>query len=480
MTLIKPTDTLGWIPNNTTNITDPGAKKTAGFTSLMKVSANENNWLFNRTSQWVDFLNLAYYSADTTITATTSQTTLDAACEKLKSGFIIQNNATVTINFAGSLSPTAGTIEINNVHGGKLKLTSGTNYAPGVNINIRNCTADIEIENFITIRAGGSGNRPCVNIENSRKVLFTTCTIVPVLGYLTYGMVEVDNSFVTFDACTGTNDTFSYVFKLTNNSLLKLSTATLIDDYSGDATAYIGCDSTSTFNASYNIFANIATDGTIFPLITESGHFPKLRDGSTGTDYEYDFIITTSNEADFKAQILYWNKIDGNVNIKSAGTLTETMTFNNLSGNGKITFSSNSGSYKSIVFNTADIYLDFTGTIKSIVANYCSKVSLRGTHGGLTSGATEDCIQLNYNTNAIINGTIRYWTAQAIVVGYGSKLVMGSSMTITPATNRDVVNVSGGSQCHIYETLTTGDILKISESSYTMYSNNFYVGNTTV
>ena len=44
--MAKPTNGIGWIPDNTSNCTDPDAKKTLGFIgSVDRVVANYINWL---------------------------------------------------------------------------------------------------------------------------------------------------------------------------------------------------------------------------------------------------------------------------------------------------------------------------------------------------------------------------------------------------------------------------------------------------
>lgn len=60
MTTTKPSDLLNWIPDNTTNIFDPGSLKTNGYPASGATAVPKNihhNWLFNRTSQWVTYLN---------------------------------------------------------------------------------------------------------------------------------------------------------------------------------------------------------------------------------------------------------------------------------------------------------------------------------------------------------------------------------------------------------------------------------------
>lgn len=54
----KPTEDIGWIPDNTTNITDPSSRKTAGYVDgvLGTPPAGEHNWIFNRLSQWQAYL----------------------------------------------------------------------------------------------------------------------------------------------------------------------------------------------------------------------------------------------------------------------------------------------------------------------------------------------------------------------------------------------------------------------------------------
>ena len=55
--MAKPTNGIGWIPDNTSNCTDPDAKKTLGFIgSVDRVVANYINWLFNCISQWINWL----------------------------------------------------------------------------------------------------------------------------------------------------------------------------------------------------------------------------------------------------------------------------------------------------------------------------------------------------------------------------------------------------------------------------------------
>lgn len=56
MTRTLPAQALGWIPDNTTNILDPGSRKTAGYTPLTAPAAQEHNWIFNVVSQHINYM----------------------------------------------------------------------------------------------------------------------------------------------------------------------------------------------------------------------------------------------------------------------------------------------------------------------------------------------------------------------------------------------------------------------------------------
>ena len=89
--MTKPTVPMAWIPDNTTNITDPSSLKTDGFTSDDYVNANYNNWLFNIVSQWINYMDqtheVIYYVNSTKDdsnngrTASTAFKTLDKALQ---------------------------------------------------------------------------------------------------------------------------------------------------------------------------------------------------------------------------------------------------------------------------------------------------------------------------------------------------------------------------------------------------------------
>ena len=480
MTIIKPSDVLGWIPDNTTNITNPGSVKTAGFTSLQKVSSSFNNWLFNRASQWIDFVNNSYFTENATITVT-NNTELDELCEKLKKGFMIDNDVTVTINFGGTaLTPTSEIVEINNIHGGKLYL-SRTSGSTRFGFSISSCSSDIKISNFSTIWQGSFSLPSCLTVKRSKKVSVINCHFNPQTGNVGNGLIEVDSTLLILDTCTGQNDTFGNVYKITNNGFIVFDD-TVIDDFSGDASIHLYSDVSSGFSANCDVFANISSSGAAFPAVCLSGNYPKLITEDFETEYSYNYILTTSNEFSFILIAKTFKKVDGKITINSYlnQTLTETFYFSQISGSGEIEITSDSGSsFEYVSFSRCSVLLDVSAIVKSIFCNYCSNGSLRGTFGGLTSGATKDCIQ-TYNSNIKIDGTIRYWTTTGVSISYNSRVVIGSDATITPATDRSVIKASGGSICQIYETLSSGDILEISEASIVGYNGNIYMVNVTI
>ena len=69
---------------------------------------------------------------------------------------------------------------------------------------------------------------------------------------------------------------------------------------------------------------------------------------------------------------------------------------------------------------------------------------------------------------------------RSVLISANSRVVIGSDATITPATDRSVIKASGGSICQIYETLSSGDILEISEASIVGYNGNIYMVNVTI
>ena len=69
----KPTQKPAWIPDNTTNITDPGSKATNGWLTGDTAPSQGFNWFWNRVSQWINYQDgLDYFTNDYTISVTDS------------------------------------------------------------------------------------------------------------------------------------------------------------------------------------------------------------------------------------------------------------------------------------------------------------------------------------------------------------------------------------------------------------------------
>jgi len=159
----KPTDKPEWIPDNTTNITDPGAKATNGWgdSGVEAAPSEAFNWFWNRTSQWIDYLDsLNHFIADYTIDVAVGG--IDAAIAEISTLPTNQNGYSLTVNFAPT--PTTnhepastivfdgfsnGTIYINGADGTN-NTTIDTSVNGGTNrtLTLSNCTSDIIINGF--------------------------------------------------------------------------------------------------------------------------------------------------------------------------------------------------------------------------------------------------------------------------------------------------------------------------------------------
>jgi len=182
----KPTDKPEWIPsNNPSYILDPGAKATNGWIGEA-VASKVLNWFWNRTSQWIDYLDsLNHFVADYTVSLTAASTAaIDAAQTEIDSLPDNLNDFTLTIDFtvAGNYTPTNrfsfsnfknGTVELVNTSGGTVTISKGYET-----LLVEDCDS-FKATGF-TI--AGGGNYSATELSRVNSVYFSNCILKNING----------------------------------------------------------------------------------------------------------------------------------------------------------------------------------------------------------------------------------------------------------------------------------------------------------
>ena len=202
----KPTQKLDWIPDNTTNITDPTSLKTNGYTLNAIPLSSNHNWLFNRTSQWVDFIDTfydeyeAYNAVEEAKVVSTNETIsigndteLAAAVARLAEINYIAKGAELLIEFTGTYG-SGKSLTINEIGGpGSIRMFNTTTDKIQ-NLNLENCSCKISIINvdFLDNTTGD----PILYVENCRYVFVDSCLFDSCISSESISIR--DGSFVNF------------------------------------------------------------------------------------------------------------------------------------------------------------------------------------------------------------------------------------------------------------------------------------------
>ena len=154
----KPSQKPAWIPDNTTNITDPGSKATNGWLTGDTAPSPGFNWFWNLISQWIDYIDeTGHFVANYTINVAVGQ--IDTAIAEIAALPRDLNGYTLTIDFATGTHEPSDTIAIEDFRNGDIVITGGSSSAKtiidtSVNggtedcLKIRNCSANIEISGY--------------------------------------------------------------------------------------------------------------------------------------------------------------------------------------------------------------------------------------------------------------------------------------------------------------------------------------------
>ncbi len=455
--MVKPAEKLDWIPDNTTNITNPSGLKTAGFTSGQKVSANFNNYLFNRASQWIDWIDTTIIEADTTITVD-SAAEYTAMAALLSSGVILLNNSTLTVNIDLTITPTT-TLEINSISGGKLIFNSNPEFFYlNTSLHINNCSAEIEIRNIKNIKNLAAGES-AVKVINCSKVWFKNCCITPTnaLTEAESQTVLIDASNVLFDNVTGIAAPNSdYNYKIINNGHLHFTNSSRLDDAVATKPFYqIYCADSSSFSADCAVFTD-----TSLPVFCESGIYPKISTTiSVGvTASNLSRVIT------FAANI---RQIDADFDFVCDEAITLPIVFNNfISGSGSITFQGERY-FEQIEFTKGSSIKIFVVTIIVYfkAANLAFlKLETPGTFGAPFALMSDSLFLENCN-NVYLNGAVRDWVNSGIRCS-NCKI---RTKTFIPASSAPadqvLVIASDGSIVCASEALVSGNRVDITNGS---------------
>ncbi len=453
--MVKPSEKLNWIPDNTTNITDPSGLKTAGFTSGQKVVANFNNYLFNRASQWINWVDSTIIEVDTTITVDSSAEYI-AMAALFSSGVILLNNSTLTVNIDLAITPTT-TLEINSVSGGKLIFNSNPGFSLNTSLHINNCSAEIEIRNIKNIKNSSAGES-AVKVINCSKVWFEDCSIKPTNTLADSQTVLVDASDVLFDNVTGTAAPNSeYNYRIINNGHLHFTNASSLNDASATEPFYqIYCADSSSFSADCNIFKN-----TSLPVFCESGIYPKI----PTSIYVY---VTTSNLSrviTFAANIRHLD-CDIIFVCNDAITANPIVFSNYISGFGSITFQG--GEYfKQIAFTKGSSIKIFVDTIIACfsASNLAFlKLETSGTFGAPLELMSYSLFLENCN-NVYLNGTVRRWIDSGIRCSNCKIRTKTFSPVSSEPADQLLVVASDGSIVSASEALSTGNKVTVVNGS---------------
>ena len=201
----KPTDKPEWIPDNTTNITDPGSKATNGWLTGDTAPSEAFNWFWNRTSQWIDYLDsLNSFVADYTISVTDT-TTLNSAITEIGTLPKNLNGYTFTLELAdGTYTPSA-TLDFEGFYNGNIVVTrsgSGTVVIDAGTIRVLTLT-DLKtyfIIDNITLQSDIT-TTDIIEIIRCDLVRFSTCVIQNDGTTVNSEGVDVTDSKVTFSSC---------------------------------------------------------------------------------------------------------------------------------------------------------------------------------------------------------------------------------------------------------------------------------------
>jgi len=184
----QPTDVIGWIPDNTTNITDPASLKTNGYATGSTPLAVNWNWITNRISQWVDYLKAVEdrtLRANTTLHLT-SVADVPAAQTIIDEIDCIADGITLTINITKTVpGMIAGSLDLYNFgkSSGILEIASatGSDYlqSSGITLDFRSVHCNILLD---SIWASGTGGSPSVVFQDCTGPIIIDSTTVDSSG----------------------------------------------------------------------------------------------------------------------------------------------------------------------------------------------------------------------------------------------------------------------------------------------------------
>jgi len=231
--MAKPTQKPAWVPDNSTNITDPGSKATYGWLSGDAAPSEAFNWFWNRVSQWIDYVDaLDHFEGNHTI-AVTDDATLAAAIAEVATLPKNMNNYTLTITIATGSYALASAFTFDGFYNGEIIIT-GTGSPVLTSSGIGGLALDVENCDKFTATGVEFNSDPAASYSNKihsiNAVSLTGCTLTNTSAAPSSSALQAKNvgscylSGCTFTAAAATGYTAEAVF--TNINVVGTTTIT--------------------------------------------------------------------------------------------------------------------------------------------------------------------------------------------------------------------------------------------------------------
>jgi len=232
--MAKPTQKISWVPDNTTNIADPGSKATYGWLFEEAAPSAAFNWFWNRVSQWINYIDaLDYLESDHTINVTfAGDPDLAIAIAEIAALPKNLNGHTLTVNIATGSYALSNSLFFSDFYNGEIVITgtgSPVLTRPGLggfSLLVENCdkftATGVE---FNSDPGGSDANR----LDSVNSVSITGCTFTNTSGVAESSALQAKNVGSCYlSGCTFTATVTGYtaVATFTNINVVGSTTIT--------------------------------------------------------------------------------------------------------------------------------------------------------------------------------------------------------------------------------------------------------------
>ena len=191
----KPTGKPEWIPDDTTNITDPGAKATNGWLSGDAAPSEAFNWFWNLASQWIDYQDEHDYFTNNYTISVANSSELQAAITEIAGLPRNLNGYTLTISLTGTSYTITSILAFD-------KFVNGTVFlqATGGAATITHATDRVlRVDNCDNFRIGISGVTDAITLSGYDATTFPSsgASYFSNIKNLAIDDVDFENSHVT-------------------------------------------------------------------------------------------------------------------------------------------------------------------------------------------------------------------------------------------------------------------------------------------